>query len=81
MTAQARPSLPANEPLATSRPSFGAHLGALRSQYPESQFTDTSSFDAALVDLGLGPNEWLGVLIVGVDEGIDVLPELLDRGE
>ena len=29
------------------------------------------------MDLGLGPSEWLGVLIVGVDEGIDVLPELL----
>ena len=31
MTAQARPSLAADEPLGTSRPSFGARLGALRS--------------------------------------------------
>ena len=31
MTAQARPSLAADEPLGTSRPSLGAHLGALRS--------------------------------------------------
>jgi hypothetical protein len=31
MTAQARPSLAADEPQGTSRPSFGAHFGALRS--------------------------------------------------
>ena len=31
MTAQARPSLAAGEPLGTPRPSLGAHLGALRS--------------------------------------------------
>ena len=37
--------------------------------------------EAALVDLGLGPDEGLGVAIIGFDEGIDVLPELLDRGE
>src|SRR6516165_1384316 len=37
--------------------------------------------EAALVDLRLGPDEGLGVAIIGFDEGIDVLPELLDRGE
>ena len=31
MTAQARPSLAADEPLGTPRPSLGAHLGALGS--------------------------------------------------
>ena len=31
--------------------------------------------------LGLGPNERLGFLVVGLDEGIDVLPELLDGNE
>src|SRR5580765_7128964 len=31
--------------------------------------------------LGISPDEWLGVLIIGFDEGIDVLPELLDGGE
>jgi hypothetical protein len=43
--------------------------------------TDTSAFDASLMDLGFCPDERLGMLVVGVDEGIDVLPELLDRGE
>ena len=33
------------------------------------------------MDLGLGPDEWLGIGVVGIDEGIDVLSELFDRGE
>jgi hypothetical protein len=33
------------------------------------------------MDFGFGPDERLGVLIVGLDEGIDVLPEVLDRRE
>ena len=33
------------------------------------------------MDVCLGPDERLGVLVVGLDESIDVLPELLDRGE
>src|ERR1041385_8688445 len=33
------------------------------------------------MDFGFGPDERLGVLIVGFDEGIDVLSELFDRGE
>jgi hypothetical protein len=33
------------------------------------------------MDLGFGPDEWLGVGIVGFNEGIDVEPELFDRGE
>jgi hypothetical protein len=31
--------------------------------------------------LGFGPDERPGMLIVGFDEGIDVLLELIDRGE
>jgi hypothetical protein len=38
-------------------------------------------FDATLVNFGFGPDEWFGVLIIGFDEGIDVLPELLERRE
>src|SRR5246127_751893 len=33
------------------------------------------------MDLGFGPDEWLGVLVVTLDEGIDVRPELFDRIE
>ena len=33
------------------------------------------------MDLGLGPGKWGGIGVVGLDEGIDVLPELFDRGE
>jgi hypothetical protein len=43
--------------------------------------TDTASLEAMLVDLGLGPDEWGCMLIVSIDERIDVLPELVDRGE
>src|SRR2546423_1631140 len=50
-------------------------------QYPESQIAETPPFDAALVDFGLGPHEWLGIVVVALDEGIDVLLELLERGE
>jgi hypothetical protein len=32
------------------------------------------------MDLGFGPDEWLGVGIVGFNEVINVLPELFDRG-
>src|SRR5215211_8172273 len=38
-------------------------------------------FETFLVDLGLCPDERLGGFVIGVDEGIDVLPELIDRGE
>ena len=38
---------------------------------------DTAAFDAALMHLGFGPDERLGVFIVVLDEGIDVIPELL----
>ena len=37
-------------------------------------------FEALLTDLGLGPGERGGIDVVGLDEGIDVLPELFDRG-
>ena len=33
------------------------------------------------MDFGFGPDEGPGALIVGLDEGIDVLPELGDGGE
>jgi hypothetical protein len=35
-------------------------------------------FEAFLMDLGFGPDEWLGVGIVGFNEVIDVVPELFD---
>jgi hypothetical protein len=38
-------------------------------------------FETLLIDSGLGPDERLGVSIVGLDEGVDVLSELFDRGE
>src|SRR4029450_2594943 len=38
-------------------------------------------FEAFLMDLGLGPGERGGIGVVGLDEGIDVLSQLLDRGE
>jgi hypothetical protein len=37
--------------------------------------------EALLIDLGFGPGEGLGIFVIGLDEGIDVLPELFDRGE
>ena len=33
------------------------------------------------MDPGFDPDEWLGVLVVGFDEGIDVLAELGDGSE
>jgi len=42
---------------------------------------DTAIFEAALMHLGFGPYEGCGIFIVVGDEGIDVIPELLDRGE
>jgi hypothetical protein len=33
------------------------------------------------MDFGFGPGEGLGIFVIGLDEGIDVLPELFDRGE
>jgi hypothetical protein len=40
-----------------------------------------TGFEAFLMNLGLDPNEWLGVGVVGFDEGIDGGSELFDRGE
>ena len=40
-----------------------------------------SGFEAFLMDLGFGPGERSGIDIVGLHEGIDVRPELSDRGE
>ena len=33
------------------------------------------------MDLGFGPDEGLGVFVVGLDEGVDVLAQLFDGGE
>ncbi len=38
-------------------------------------------FEALLMDFGFGPGEGLGIFVIGLDEGIDVLLELFDRGE
>ena len=38
-------------------------------------------FESFLMDLGLGPGKRGGLGVVGLDEGIDVLPELFDRDE
>ncbi len=43
--------------------------------------TNTSAFDASLVDFGLSPDEGLRVFVVCGDEGVDVLPELGHGGE
>jgi len=43
--------------------------------------SDTAIFEAALVDLSFGPGERLGGSIVAGDERIDMLLQLLDRGE
>jgi hypothetical protein len=43
--------------------------------------SDTAILEASLVDLLLGPSEWLGCLVVCFDECIDVLLQLLDGGE
>jgi hypothetical protein len=42
---------------------------------------DTAAVDAALVDLGFGPDEGFGISVVGRDEGIDVLAKLGDGVE
>jgi hypothetical protein len=43
--------------------------------------SDTAIFEPPLVNLFLGPGEWLGCLVVCFDERIDVLLQLLDGGE
>jgi hypothetical protein len=48
--------------------------------YPESELSDTVIFEASLIDLFLGPSEWLGCLVVCFDECIDVLLQLLQGG-
>jgi hypothetical protein len=42
--------------------------------------SDTAVFEPPRVDRFLGPGERLGRLIVGCDEGIDVLVQLFDGG-
>ncbi len=39
------------------------------------------AFEGALANFFLGPDEWLGPLVIFSDEGIDVLLQLLDGGE
>ena len=52
-----------------------------RPSNPESQLADTATFDAELVDLCFGPDEGFGILIVGLDEGIEMLAKLSDGVE
>ena len=33
------------------------------------------------MDLAFGRGDWLGVRVIGFDQGIDGLPELFDQGE
>jgi hypothetical protein len=42
---------------------------------------DTAVFEATLADFLFGPDEGLGVFIVGLDEGVDVLAKLGDGWE
>jgi hypothetical protein len=35
-----------------------------------------TGFETFLMDLGLAPDEWLGICIEGINEGVDVLSEL-----
>jgi hypothetical protein len=42
--------------------------------------SDTAILEPSLVNLFLGPGEWLGCLVVGRYESIDVLLQLLDDG-
>ena len=43
--------------------------------------SDTAVLEPPLADFFLGPCEWRGCFVVGGDERIDVLLELLDGGE
>ena len=49
-------------------------------QYPESLIGETF-LETLWVDLGFGPDERLGGFVVGINEGIDMLPELFDGAE
>jgi hypothetical protein len=42
---------------------------------------DTRAFDAAPVELGLGPDERFGIVIVDLGAGIDALAKRVDEGE
>jgi hypothetical protein len=35
-----------------------------------------TGFEPLLMDLGLAPDEWLGIGVVGIDEVVDMLSEL-----
>ncbi len=52
----------------------GSRLGKarVRHQYPESRMGDTG-FEMVMMDLGFGPPERAGVLVIGGDEIIDGL--------
>jgi hypothetical protein len=52
---------------------------ALNRYHPESELSDTAVLESSLVNLLLGPSEWRGCLVVGRDESIDVLLQLLDE--
>jgi hypothetical protein len=46
-------------------------------RYYPTELSDTAILEPPLVNLLLGPSEWLGCLVVGRDECIDVLLQLL----
>jgi len=48
--------------------------------HPESLVRETD-FETLLMNFGLAPDEGLGLRVVGIDEVVDVLSELFDRGE
>ena len=54
-----------------SRSELPAFLRQLEAYYPESLIRETR-LEAFLMNLGLGPHEWLGVGVIGGDEGVDM---------
>jgi hypothetical protein len=67
--------------ISSERPPYSHVEEAFTRYYPESEPTDTAILEPSLVNLFLGPSEWLGCLVVGGDESIDALLQLLDDGE
>ena len=43
--------------------------------------SDTAILEASLADFFLGPGEGVSCVVVGGDEGIDMLPQLFEGGE
>ncbi len=56
-------------------------LYTLRAKPISSRYGRETSFETLLMNFGLGPDEGLGVGVVVVDEVVDVISELFDRGK